>query len=243
MIPLLAFLNHLYTVVYLKTGRYCWPMTDMDQDANDLDELEAATGDAPESEDGSEAISSGDGGMTELESAIEETKRQLAEEKDRLLRMYAEFDNYRKRAAREAQDSRKYANESLIRAILPVVDNLERAMTSAEATGDAASSPILEGVRLTHRDLMGVLEKFNVTPVQAMGEPFNPSFHEAVGQEPSTEHPDNIVIREYQKGYLLHERLVRPAMVVVSKAVAPAPPKATESADAAEDDAADPNET
>lgn len=139
----------------------------------------------------------------------------LAAEKDRFLRLYAEFENYKKRSAREIQDYRKYANETLIREILPIVDNLERAIQSSDtAEGDAGC--IVQGVDMTLREILRVLEKFNVQPVKSIGEPFDPSFHEAVGREPSAEHPEGAVVREYQRGYLLHDRLVRPAMVVIS---------------------------
>ncbi len=157
--------------------------------------------------------------LIQKEKELEAVREELSAEKDRFLRFYAEFDNYKKRSVREIQDFRKFANESLIRELLPVVDNLERALQSAEGNSDAEKS-IREGVGLIHSDILRIFEKFSVKPVEAVGHPFNPAFHEAIGQEESEDAGDNIVLREFQKGYLLHDRLIRPSMVIVSKAAA-----------------------
>jgi molecular chaperone GrpE len=143
------------------------------------------------------------------------------ENHDRFLRVSAEFDNYKKRCAKEASDFRKFANESLLKELLHVVDNLERALETCDATGGA--SAIREGVVLTLKDLIKVMDKFSVEAVDALGKPFDPTFHQAVMQEPSATEPDNTVIRQLQKGYTLHGRLLRPAMVVVTKAIAESP--------------------
>jgi molecular chaperone GrpE len=150
----------------------------------------------------------------------------LAAEKDRFVRLYAEFENYKKRSAREIQEYRKYANETLIREILPIIDNLERAIHSSDVVSEDPSC-IVQGVDMTLREILRVLEKFHVQPIKSIGEPFDPNFHEAVGKEPSDEYGEGKVVKEYQRGYLLHDRLVRPAMVVVSAggpAGAPEPP-------------------
>ncbi|MFP4032476.1 MAG: nucleotide exchange factor GrpE [Desulfococcaceae bacterium] len=152
---------------------------------------------------------------TEIANRLAAAEEALAAEKDRFVRLYAEFENYKKRSAREIQEYRKYANETLIREILPIIDNLERALQSSDAVPQDAGC-IIQGVDMTLREIMRVLEKFNVRPVKSIGEPFDPNFHEAVGKEPSGEHPEGNVVKEYQRGYLLHDRLVRPAMVVVS---------------------------
>jgi molecular chaperone GrpE len=144
---------------------------------------------------------------------------------DRYMRLYAEFENYKKRAAREAKEFRKFANEALVKEMLPVIDNLERAIhssSSQENNQENYRDKILEGVTMTLNEILKVLERFNVKPVEALGQPFDPNYHEAVAQEESNVHEDNTVIREFQKGYLLHDRLIRPAMVVVSKG-GPAP--------------------
>jgi molecular chaperone GrpE len=153
-------------------------------------------------------------------------KRPSRPKRTGFLRLYAEFENYKKRSAREMQEYRKYANETLIREILPILDNLERAIQSSDAVAGDADC-IVRGVDLTFRELLRVLEKFHVRPVKSIGEPFDPGFHEAVGREPSEEYPEGAVVREYQRGYLLHDRLVRPSMVVVSGGP-PAPPAVAE---------------
>ena len=153
-----------------------------------------------------------------------EVRAQAAEKKcdeyyDRLLRASAEFDNYKKRTTREMRDVVRYANEKLFKEIINVVDNLERAISSAEQEGNE-DDPLLQGVRLTLSEVEKILERHNVEPVKSLGEPFDPNFHQAMMQEESEEEPPNTVISEMQKGYKLHERLLRPAMVVVSKAKA-----------------------
>lgn len=135
---------------------------------------------------------------------------------DRLLRATAEFDNYKKRSERELAEFRKFANERLIKDLLPVMDNLERAIESS--TDDSANSGIIEGVEMTLKEIYKVLEKFNLKCLESEGKAFDPNFHQAVLQEETDEYPENVVIKVMQKGYILHDRLIRPAMVVVAKA-------------------------
>jgi molecular chaperone GrpE len=142
-------------------------------------------------------------------------EEQLVCEKDRLLRLSAEFDNYKKRKQREIDEFRKFANESVFRQVLPVVDNLERAIDAAQNNADHVS--LLEGVRMTHKEIIKFLEMFNVKPVKADKEPFDPNFHQAVTRQETDEFAENTVVAVLQNGYLLHDRLIRPAMVVVSK--------------------------
>lgn len=151
---------------------------------------------------------------------VESLTAALEAEKDRVLRLSAEFDNYKKRSAKEMADFRKFANESLIKQLLTVVDNLERAIVSGRDTEKEGQSSIVEGVEMTHKDILRMLESFSVKPIDAEGKPFDPAFHQAVTHQESDEHPDNTVMTEFQKGYLLHDRLIRPSMVVVSKATA-----------------------
>ena len=152
---------------------------------------------------------------TEKKDEIQELKDQAAAEKDRALRLSAEFENYEKRTQREINDFKKFANESIFRQLLSVVDNLERAISAAEETSE--ESALFDGVKLTHKDMIKLFETFNVKPVKAEKEPFDPNFHQAVTQEENDEFPDNTVTTVLQKGYLLQDRLIRPAMVVVSK--------------------------
>lgn len=155
--------------------------------------------------------------IKEQTEATKELETQLAAEKDRALRLTAEFENYKKRKQREIDDFKKFANETVFRQFLTVVDNLERAIVSAEESSDDAS--LLEGVKLTHKEIIKLFETFNVKPVEAENQPFDPNFHQAVTQEENNDLPDNTVTTVLQKGYLLHDRLIRPAMVVVSKRV------------------------
>lgn len=135
---------------------------------------------------------------------------------DKFIRERADLENYRKRVNREKEELLNYGNKSLLEEILPVVDNLERALSHAD---EESPSALVEGIRMTHGILISALKKFGVTPVESIGQPFNPDFHQAMTQVPSDQHPANTVVDEFQKGYLLKERLLRPAMVSVSTAV------------------------
>lgn len=158
---------------------------------------------------------SADGKDNEKKDAAESLQEQLTLEKERVLRLSAEFENYKKRKQREIDDFKKFANETVFKQFLSVVDNLERAIDAAEANEDQKS--LLEGVQLTHKEILKVFEQFNVKPVEAENQAFDPNFHQAVTQEESDAVPDNTVTKVLQKGYILHDRLIRPAMVVVSK--------------------------
>lgn len=134
-----------------------------------------------------------------------------------MLRLSAEFENFKKRKQREIDDFKKFANETVFRQLLSVVDNLERAIGSA--TDALEETSLLEGVKLTHKELLKLFESFSVKPVEAENQPFDPNFHQAVTHAQNNDVPDNTVTDVLQKGYLLHDRLLRPAMVVVSKRV------------------------
>lgn len=154
--------------------------------------------------------------VRELEAKLAEMEAEAKETYDRFLRVSAEFENYKKRSTREMNDFRKYANESIVRELLPVVDNLQRALTLSSAE-DGSKADIIEGVELTLKEILKVLEKFNVKPIEAVDQAFDPNFHQAVMQKESENHPEQTVIEELQKGYMIHDRLLRAAMVVVSK--------------------------
>ena len=152
-----------------------------------------------------------------LKERLEAAEAKAEENYERLLRMSAEFENYKKRSEREMDGFRKFANESLIKEILPIIDNLERALATQCDKNDDAFRSFREGVEMTLKGLLDSLEKFGAVPLEALGEPFDPNFHQAVSQEESDQHPDNTVSQELQKGYMLGDRLLRPSMVVVSK--------------------------
>lgn len=149
-------------------------------------------------------------------SEIENAKQEALEAYDKYLRVSAEFENFKKRMARETNEFKKYANESLISQLLPVIDNLERAIASAKDVSENSES-LIEGIELTLNEILKVFAKYHVEPVESVGLPFDPNFHQAMLQEETEEYPDNTIIQEMQKGYTIHNRLLRPAMVVVSK--------------------------
>ena len=151
----------------------------------------------------------------ELKNMLETKERELKENHDRLLRLAADFENYKKRAAREKEDWTKFANEDLIREILPFIDNLERAVNHAEKVVD--TGVLIEGVRLTLQQILQTLNKFGLSSFQSVGKPFDPAVHEAMLVVETDQHEPNQVLEEFQKGYLLNNRLLRPATVSVSK--------------------------
>jgi len=151
-----------------------------------------------------------------LEAKLEVKEQEAKENYDRLLRVSAEFENYKKRTTRELEEFRKFANQSLIKEMLSVVDNLELAMNSTNGH-KTIDQGLLQGLDMTHKEILKVFEKFNVKPIEAKGQTFDPTFHEAVMQEATDEFDENTVINELQKGYLIHDRLLRPAMVVVAR--------------------------
>jgi molecular chaperone GrpE len=152
-----------------------------------------------------------------LQEALEAKTQEALSLQDKNLRLMAEFDNARKRAAREREDYVRFANESVIRELLPVLDNFDRALQAAK--GEPGAAAVTAGVELIQRELLRVLEKFGATPFSSVGEPFDPERHEAVARVQTSEHPEMTVIGETARGYLLHGRVLRPAMVTV--AVAP----------------------
>lgn len=187
--------------------------TPADSSGADASVDEAAEGAPPTQENGADA----DGEDSEIEDPLGAAKQEAADYYDRLLRLSAEFENYKKRSSRELADFRKFANEQIFKDLLGVIDNLERALASAaDQEGNAGS--IAEGVELTLREILKILEKNGVTVIEAEGETFDPTYHQAVMQQETTDQPPNTVIQELQKGYLLHNRLLRPSMVAVSKA-------------------------
>lgn len=169
-------------------------------------------------ESGEQAQQEKNGSETEeKEPGAKELTAELEKEKERVLRLSAELENYKKRMEKELNQFKKYANESLLKQLLTVIDNLERAIATAEKESDSESNGLLEGIKMTHDEILKLLKTFSVEPVKAEGEPFDPTYHQAVTQEETAEYPDNTVVRELQKGYLMHDRLIRPSMVVVSK--------------------------
>ena len=153
-------------------------------------------------------------------------RSELAELKDRWMRERADLENYKRRAVREKQDALRFGSEALLKDLLPVIDNLHRALAHAKS-----DDPIAAGVQMVLRGFDEIFERHGVKVVPARGEPFDPSRHEAISHVES-EHPPNTVIDEHQRGYVLHDRLLRPALVTVGKGPARPADVANESEDA-----------
>jgi molecular chaperone GrpE len=144
-----------------------------------------------------------------------ELEADLNEAQEQVLRTAADAENFKKRLQREKEEQTRYANESFLRELLTVIDNLERALEHSRAESD--QDGLVEGLSMTLKGFLDTLNRFGCTQVEAVGKPFDPNFHEAVSQEESADHEPNTVLNELQKGYMLKERLLRPAMVLVSK--------------------------
>lgn len=165
----------------------------------------------------SESQDEGAGGGEDaaLEKRISEMEDELAEMKNRYLRAQADLENFRRRVRREKAEQAKYRALPVIKAMLPVLDNLERAIA---ASRDVPSSDGLrQGVEMVNRQIIEVLKEEGLKEIAAVNEPFNPEYHEAVGQVENDEYESGIVVEQLQKGYMLHDRVIRPAMVTVSQ--------------------------
>jgi molecular chaperone GrpE len=149
------------------------------------------------------------------EDAAAKAQAELARVRDQLLRTAADFDNFRKRSRREVDDAQKRGKESAVKELLPVFDNLERAAAHADSAPDVKS--LADGLRIVLKQFVDTLERMDVKRIPTVGQAFDPTVHEAIQHLPSAEHPAGVVLAEVQPGYALGDRLVRAAMVVVSK--------------------------
>ena len=163
-----------------------------------------------------EMTASEQGEERDISAELEEARQKLLESEEKVLRLAAEFENTKKRLQREREISLKYAEENILKELLPGIDNIERAMEQVQDSSSVES--LLEGIELTHNGLLATLEKFGVKPIESIGEPFDPNIHEAVAMEETGEMEPNLVLKEFQKGYLYKDRLLRAAKVIVSKA-------------------------
>jgi molecular chaperone GrpE len=149
-----------------------------------------------------------------LEAELKQVKVKADEQHDQLLRLQADFDNFRKRTQKEKAELIKYASEQLVGELLPVLDNFERATCSAQNNPDI--TVFSQGVEMILRQLQTALSKVGLKAMECVGQPFDPNLHEAVLRVESDEHPENTVVEELQKGYFLKEKVLRPSMVKVS---------------------------
>jgi molecular chaperone GrpE len=152
--------------------------------------------------------------LEKLQAQLDEKTRESSEYFDKWLRLRAEMENFKKRMQKEKADHLRFGNEDLLKALLPILDNLNRAIDHGR--NGRENSPLLAGVEMIHKDLLNTLERFGVKPIQAAGEVFDPEKHEAVSQEES-DLEANRVVAAVQNGYFYHDRLLRPAKVIVSK--------------------------
>jgi molecular chaperone GrpE len=192
-------------------------MSDNENAANEVEQEETITAEATEAEGATaEATAQGEEDHLQL---LEDTRTKADEHWNLYLRTQAELENLRRRAERDIQNAHKFGLEKFVNELLPVIDSMEMGMAAANAEEEAVR-PLLEGMELTLKMFQSVLEKMGVTVVNPENEAFNPEFHQAMSMQETTDAEPNTVLAVMQKGYVLNERLVRPAMVVVSKAPA-----------------------
>ncbi|EJE8668197.1 nucleotide exchange factor GrpE [Vibrio vulnificus] len=154
--------------------------------------------------------------IAELEAALLASEARVKEQQDSVLRAKAEVENMRRRTEQEIDKARKYALNRFAEELLPVIDNLERAIQAVDAESEAVK-PLLEGVELTHKTFVDVVSKFGLKEINPEGQPFNPEWHQAMSIQESPDHESNTVMFVMQKGYELNGRVIRPAMVMVAK--------------------------
>ena len=181
-----------------------------DTNQSEKDNTSDRTEDETQIDDGVEPVPA-----ASFEEEFAKLKAEYQEQYDQMLRKIAEYDNAKKRAERRAEESSKYAVEGVIKDIIPVIDSVERAVESTNESKDFDS--LSEGVQLIHKQLLDSLQRRSVNPIEAIGENFDPTRHEAIMHMESEEVPENAVIEEFQRGYTLHDRVIRPSMVSVSK--------------------------
>ena len=185
-----------------------------EQSQNTADHLDASVVEEVAEEPSKEAASAGTGAL----------QQEIDELKERLLRGQAELENFRRRTHKEAQNAARYQSVPLIRDLLPFMDNLQRAIGAAEQTGDTQN--LVDGIKMVFAQLEQVLSQHHADKIDPTGKPFDPNEHEALSQVPSSDHEPMTVIQVVETGYRIHERIVRPAKVIVS--CAPPEPAADE---------------
>lgn len=198
-------------------------------EAVEQEQMQAQTDDAQiiggEADLGDEFVSEDDAAQESVEensqenallAALQASENQLAEQKEAVLRARADVENMRRRSEQEIEKARKYALNKFAEELLPVIDNLERAIGAADAENEVVK-PLLEGVEMTHKAMLTTVEKFGLKEINPEGEVFNPEFHQAMGMQESPDHESNTVMLVMQKGYELNGRVIRPAMVMVAK--------------------------
>lgn len=187
---------------------------ELDQTLEEALEAETSNDASQEAEVDEKTSEADEAAEEESKDMVTELQKELEEYKNKYLRLNADFQNFRKRSEKEKTDLYKYANEKLIVELLPLVDNMERAL---EHIDEENKSSIVDGLKMIHKGFMDTLDKNGVEPIEAVGQEFDPQIHNAVMMEESEEYDSNIVIDEFQKGYRLKEKVIRHSMVKVSQ--------------------------
>ena len=196
--------------------------SDVDNDKKDAGARQSAENRTGGSANDPAASGSGDhpaprSEVDSLQQQLTEQDKELADLKDKYLRVLADAENTRKRIRQQSEESVRLQRENFLRDLLPIADNLERAVEAARS-GGGANQPIVDGVEMVLRSLLEFLRSHGVTQISAVGQPFDPQFHEAVDHVHSAEHPPNTVVSEFHRGYLIGDRTLRPARVAVAHA-------------------------
>lgn len=184
------------------------------QDVNVNQEPAVESSDAQQ--EGVDGLTVDEARIQELEAALAKAEATVNEQKESVLRAKAEAENARRRASGEVEKARKFALEGFAGELLSVADNLERALQSVDPENEALKTA-MEGVEITHKSFLSTVEKFGITPIDPQGQPFNPELHQAMSMQESADFAPNTVMAVMQKGYVINGRLLRPAMVMVSK--------------------------
>ena len=179
------------------------------ENPNTIDELNSS----------SPADASANGGADSFQEALATKVEECKALNDKYMRLAAEFENYKRLAQRDQRDQVRFGNEQILKELLPIIDNLERAIKAAK--DNSGSNALMQGVDLTLKQFVGALAKFGIQSIDSVGQPFDPNTHQAVSQMPSNSIPQDHVAEEFQKGYRLHDRVLRAAMVSVSSGPAP----------------------
>lgn len=185
-------------------------MDENEDNTNTISELEVTPAGSPASEEGESGV------LQETKQAPDAKPDEAQALQDKYLRLAAEFENYKRLAQRDQREYSRFANESILKELLPIVDNLERAIRSSKES--PTPDGLIQGVELTLKQFLETLGKFGVRQVTSVGEAFDPSRHQAVAHVESKDTSENTVAEEYQRGYLLHDRILRAAMVAVANA-------------------------
>jgi molecular chaperone GrpE len=173
---------------------------------------ETPTPDAEDTDSGVPEPSASEPSLEEIAS-LKQKLAKAEQQRDDMLRTLADYDNSRKRAARDLESERKFAHSKLAGDLLPAFDNLDRALAAAKQAGE--NGPLVQGVVATQAQLLDVLKRHGIKPIESLGQPFDPNLHQAVTMAPSKDQPANTVLQVLQQGFMIHDRVLRPASVIV----------------------------